>query len=84
MDGLNYGIALKFDKHVGSSAAEVPVKYQSHRTILYKNPPATSSYDKASYQILKRAQITSKLTHHHAFLSKSFQYELCMYLTVMF
>ena len=34
---LNYRIALKFDRHIGSSAAEVPVKFQSDRTILDTN-----------------------------------------------
>ena len=40
---LNYRIAMKFDRHISSSAAEVPVKFQSDRTIL-----------NTSYPILKR------------------------------
>ena len=38
---LNYRIALKFDRHVGSTAAEVPVKFQSDRTILHTNLAAS-------------------------------------------
>ena len=34
---LNRRIALKFDRHIGSNAAEVPVKFQSDRTILNTN-----------------------------------------------
>ena len=34
---LNSYIALKFDRHIGSTAAEVPVKFQSDRTILNTN-----------------------------------------------
>ena len=34
---LDYCIALKFDRHIGSSAADVPVKSQSDRTILNTN-----------------------------------------------
>ena len=34
---LNYRIALKFDRHLASSAAEEPVKFQSDRTILNTN-----------------------------------------------
>ena len=34
---LNCRIALKFDRHIGSNAAEVPVKFQSDRTILNTN-----------------------------------------------
>ena len=30
ISSLNYRIALKFDRHIGSSAAEVPVKFQSN------------------------------------------------------
>ena len=34
---LNYRIALKFDRNIDSSIAEVPVKFQSDRTILNTN-----------------------------------------------
>ena len=34
---LNYSIALQFDRHIGSTAAEMPVKFQSDRTILNTN-----------------------------------------------
>ena len=38
---LNYGIALKFNRHISSTAAEVPVKFQSNRTILNTNLTAS-------------------------------------------
>ena len=38
---LNSRIALKFDRHIGSTAAEVPVKFQSDRTILNTNLAAS-------------------------------------------
>ena len=41
ISNLNYRIALKFDRHVGSSAAEVPVKFLSDRTILNTNLAAS-------------------------------------------
>ena len=34
---LNCHMASKFDRHMGSNAAEVPVKFQSDRTILNTN-----------------------------------------------
>ena len=34
---LNYRLALEFDGRIGSSAADVPVKFQSDRTILSTN-----------------------------------------------
>ena len=42
---LNYRIALKFDRHIGSIAAEVPVKFQSDRTILNTNLAASRLYE---------------------------------------
>ena len=39
---LNYPIALKFDMHVGSNAADVPGKLQSDRTILNTNLAASA------------------------------------------
>ena len=38
---LNCRIALKFDKHIGNTAAEVPVKFQSDQTILNTHLAAT-------------------------------------------
>ena len=38
---LDYRIALKFDWHIGNIAAEVPVKFQSDRTILNTNLAAS-------------------------------------------
>ena len=38
-------IALKFDRHIGSNAAEVPVKFQSDRTILNTNLAASRLYE---------------------------------------
>ena len=34
---LNDRIALKFDRHIGSTAAEVPLKFQSNLTIMNTN-----------------------------------------------
>ena len=51
---LNCCIALKFGSHIGSNAAEVPVKFQSDRTILNTNLAASRSYDKTSFRILRR------------------------------
>ena len=42
---LNYHIALEFDRHVGSTAAEVPVKFQGDRTILNTNLAASRIYE---------------------------------------
>ena len=42
---LNCCIALKFDRHIGSTAAEVPVKFQSDRTILNTNLAASRLYE---------------------------------------
>ena len=45
IDSLNYCIAFKFDKHLGSSAADVPVKFQSDRAILNTNLAASKLYE---------------------------------------
>ena len=37
IDSLNDHITLKFDMHISSSAAEVPVKFQSDQTIMNTN-----------------------------------------------
>ena len=42
---LNCRIALKFDRHIGSTAAEVPVKFPSDRTILNTNLAASRLYE---------------------------------------
>ena len=42
---INCRIALKFDRHIGSTAAEVPVKLQSNRTILNTNLAASRLYE---------------------------------------
>ena len=42
---LNCRLALKFDRHIGSTAAEVPVKFQSDRTILNTNLAASRLYE---------------------------------------
>ena len=39
---LNYCTALRFDRHVGSSAVNVPVKFQSDRTALNTNLEAST------------------------------------------
>ena len=36
IDSLNYRIALRFNRHIDSSAAQVPVKFQSDWTIIYQ------------------------------------------------
>ena len=36
---------MKFDRHIGSKAAEVPVKFQSDRTILNTNLAASRLYE---------------------------------------
>ena len=38
-------MALKFDGHIGSIAADVPVKFQSERTILNTNLAASKLYE---------------------------------------
>ena len=38
-------IALTFDRHIGSTAAEVPVKFHSDRTILNTNLAASRLYE---------------------------------------
>ena len=40
---LRYRIALKFDRHIGSSAANVPVKFQGDLTILNKSKGISKS-----------------------------------------
>ena len=44
-DTLNCRIALKFDRHIGSNAAEGPVKFQSDRIILNTNLAASRLYE---------------------------------------
>ena len=58
----NVGITLKFHRRPGSTAAEVPVKFQSDRTILNTNLPGRDfarSYDKTSCRILKQGPETN-------------------------
>ena len=42
---FNYRIALKFDRRVGSSAADVPVKFQNDRPILNTNLAASRLHE---------------------------------------
>ena len=42
---MNCRIALKFDRHIGSTAAEVPVEFQSDRTILNTILAASRLYE---------------------------------------
>ena len=44
-DSLNHCVALKFDKRMGSSAAEVSVKFQRNRTILNTNVTASGLHE---------------------------------------
>ena len=41
---INQSIALKFDKHLGSTVAERPVKYQSDTIIITSNLAASRLY----------------------------------------
>ena len=50
IDTLNCRIALTFDRHIGSNAAEVPVKFQSDRTILNTNLAATRFHEISWWQ----------------------------------
>ena len=52
----SYGIALQFDRHFGSPAAELPAKFQSDRTILNTNLAASKlcEFLQTFYRILKR------------------------------
>ena len=45
----NIRVALKFDRHVGSGAGDVPVKFQSDRTILNPNPAASRQLEMRVY-----------------------------------
>ena len=42
---LNCRIALKFDRHIDSIAADVPVKFQSDRTIINTNLAASRLHE---------------------------------------
>ena len=57
IDTLNFRIALKFDRHIGSTAAEVPVKFESDTTIPNTNLAASRFYEilrKDVFRILRR------------------------------
>ena len=41
----NHRIALKFQRHIGSNAAEVPVKFRSDAIIITPNLGASSLHD---------------------------------------
>ena len=45
IDSLNYCIALRFHRHIGNSAAQVPVKFHSDRTIIYQSRGFETSPD---------------------------------------
>ena len=49
---LNYRIALKFDRHFGSNAAEVPVKFQSDWAILNTNLAASRFHEILQQDVL--------------------------------
>ena len=61
---LIYHMALKFDRHFGTTAAEMPVKFQSdYKSCNYKYKSCGFetykwSYNKRSYQILKQGPVT--------------------------
>ena len=43
--GSDFSVALKFGRHLGSSAAEMPVKFQSDMTIITSNLAASRLHD---------------------------------------
>ena len=47
-------IALKYDRHLGSTAAAVPVKFQRDWKSLKPNLIASRLYDKASVRLVNR------------------------------
>ena len=49
---LNYHIASKFDRHIGSTAADVPVKFQIDCTISNTNLAASRFYEILQQDIL--------------------------------
>ena len=49
---LNHRIALKFDRHIHSGAAEVPVKFKRDRTILNTNLAASRLHEILQYDVL--------------------------------
>ena len=49
---LNHCIALKFDRHIGSSADEVSVKFRSHRIILNTNLAPSRLHEILQYGVL--------------------------------
>ena len=55
----NYYIALKFDRHINSTAAKGLVKFKSDRTILQMSQlrDFVRSHDKTSHQIMKQGLV---------------------------
>ena len=49
---LNYCIMLKFNRHIGSTATDVPVKFQSNRKILNTNLAALKLREILKYILL--------------------------------
>ena len=45
IDNLNHPIALKFDRHIGSNVAEVPVQFQNDRTTVDTNLAASRLHE---------------------------------------
>ena len=61
-----FSIALKFYRHIGSSAAEMPVKLESDTIVLTSNFAASTSWDlavKTFYRLLNRSLIYFELFH---------------------
>ena len=63
---LNCRIAWKFDRHVGSPAADVPVKFHSDRTILKTNLTASKLYEILRKDVFSDIETRPvyKLLHH--------------------
>ena len=75
---LNCRIALKFDRHIGSTAAEVPVKFQSDRAILNTNLAVSRLYEilrKDPYPIKHNAYVCLVWSHRVFWKTKSYFYQ---------
>ena len=60
-----FPIALKCDRHLGSSAAEMPVKFQSDTVITTSNLDLTRLDGKMSYRLVNRGPNWVKLSANY-------------------
>ena len=65
---LNCRIALKFDRHIGSTTAEVPVKFQSDRKILHTNLAASRLYEILRKYVFSDIETGPWTQSHHSLL----------------